>query len=283
MVEVRTGTDLANISTSYEADSNVYVDGHMFKKSDVTEIAFWDQTKGGFKLNSLMNFARNFTSLTKIDRIPNVDGNYCLAGFLQGCTSFNQDLEIPADVTGNYCLQNFLKDCTSFNSNITFAGTAVTGDGCLYGFLEGCTSFNKPISIPSGVTGAMAMKRFLKGCAAFDQEITLPAGLQGEECLRECMEGCSTFNHPITIPDNVGAESSPNALVAFMFKCDAMDSPITVPLASADAHFNVQSFASMDAESVIYTNGLTFIGAGGTAFAEALGNIYFVPYRKIKK
>lgn len=282
-VQARTGNDMTNLATSYGPDSNVYVDGHMFKKSDVTEITFWDQTKGGFKLNTLMNFARNFTSLVKIDRIPSVDGNYCLAGFLQGCTSFNQDLEIPAGVTGKYCLQNFLKDCTSFNSDVVFAGTEVTGEGCLYGFMEGCSSFNKPISIPSGVTGAKAMKRFLRGCIAFNQEIELPAGLQGGECLRECMEGCSSFNHPITIPNDVGAESSPNALVAFMFKCDAMNSPITVPLASATANFNVQTFATMDAESIIYTDGLTFVGTGGAAFAEALGNIYFVPYRKIKK
>lgn len=281
IVEVHTPTQLGNLSSIYPADSTIYIGDTSFKKSDVREIKFWDESKIRLSSVSLINFARNFTSLIKIDRIPSVTGDYCLSGFLQGCTSFNQDLEIPANVSGKECMRNFLKDCTSFNSKITFKGN-VSGDMCLYGFLEGCTAFNQDITIPSTVTGEMCLKRFLKDCKSFNKAITIPAGVKGNQCLRQFLEGCTAFNQPITLPDDLS--TSDNALVAFMFKCDNMVSPVTVPLnAGRDVELNVQTFASMHKNSQIVTTGVTLSGPGAQYLKDAMTDSEFVPYRKINR
>lgn len=231
-------------------------------------------------LKNLRNFGRNFTKLTKLDRIPNtVTGNDCLRNFLWGCTSFNQELLIPNDVTGKRCLKHFLRECTSFNSVITIPRT-VTGEECMFGFLYGCSSFNTSITIPGHITGPGCLERFLIYCEKFNQPLRIPEGVSGAACLRNFLTEAHSFNRPLTIPDSISGEAN----MAMMLRdCNAMISPITMSEAAAiGAVPNGQTFTSVFRESKMISLGLPIIGPGAEIFKTKLANYMFgPPYRNM--
>lgn len=211
-------------------------------------------TASGF--TSLKNFGYNFTGLTKISNIPS-NITY-LEGFMNNCTSFNQDITIPSKVTGTNCLKYFLRGCTSFNSNITFKNTTLQGICCMYGFLYGCTSFNKSFTIPSSVTGDAAFQRFMYGCTSFNQAITFPANAVGLNLLYDAYAECSSLNQNITLPNNIWKKSG--GLYGFLKYASNFHSTITISnpdSASIPDIINEQSFAG-GKDSLIYKEGITF-------------------------
>lgn len=230
-------------------------------------------------VTSLRNFGRNFTSLTKIDRIPDVvTGDDCLRNFLMGCTSFNQPIEIPEGVTGTRCLKHFLRDCTSFNSLVTIPST-VTGEACLYGFLYGCTSFNTAIEIPEGVTGKSCLERFLIYCENFNQPLDIPDGVSGEGCLRNFLTEAHHFNRPLTLPASLDGE---NNIDMMLRDCNAMVSPITVSAEVAEkADGNGQTFSSVYTQSDMISHGLPIVGSGADILRAKLPNYPAPPNRNL--
>lgn len=230
-------------------------------------------------VTSLRNFGRNFTSLTKIDRIPDViTGDDCLRNFLMGCTSFNQPIEIPEGVTGTRCLKHFLRGCTSFNSLVTIPST-VTGEACLYGFLYGCTSFNTAIEIPEGVTGKSCLERFLIYCENFNQPLDIPDGVSGEGCLRNFLTEAHHFNRPLTLPASLDGE---NNIDMMLRDCNAMISPITVSAEVAErADGNGQTFSSVYTQSDMISHGLPIVGTGADILRAKLPNYPAPPNRNL--
>lgn len=230
-------------------------------------------------VTSLRNFGRNFTSLTKIDRIPDViTGDDCLRNFLMGCTSFNQPIEIPEGVTGTRCLKHFLRDCTSFNSLVTIPST-VTGEACLYGFLYGCTSFNTAIEIPEGVTGKSCLERFLIYCENFNQPLEIPDGVSGEACLRNFLTEAHHFNRPLTLPASLDGV---NNIDMMLRDCNAMVSPITVSVEVAEkADGNGQTFSSVYTQSDMISHGLPIVGPGADILKAKLPNYPAPPNRNL--
>lgn len=286
VVRVYTYGDFSKLCTTNDADSNITIGNRTFKKSDVKEVKFWDVPEGASEddlpnITCLWNFGRNFTNLTKIDRIPEtVTGPNCLRNFLRGCTSFNQAIEIPAHVNGTGCLMYFLRDCTSFNKPVTFEATGddavITGDDCMHGFLYGCTAFNQPIEIPKSITGPGALERFLQGCSRFNQPVDIPAGLSGAWCLRNFLADCRAFNQPLTLPTDVGAFAY--ELNGMMFGCDSMVSDITVPADTGEhAMVNERSFASLHKTSDLITDGLHLKGAGADTLMGKIVNALEIP------
>lgn len=245
-------------------------------------------------VTSLRNFGRNFTGLTKIDRIPEtITGDHCLENFLRGATSFNMGIIIPDTVTGEYCCRNFMRDCTGFNNTISI-GSNVTGKGCLFGFLRGCTSFNKKMIIPDNVNGESALERFMSECTNFNQPVTIPTNLTGFACMREFMSDCSKFNQPITLPNDVGVFTDNygncgRQLCNTLRGCINYCSTITVPAGTGtNAEVSEQTFACKIADSAMVKVGITLTGEGATTLGNSMENVVPIegcviapPYRHI--
>ena len=179
-----------------------------------------------YNVYKLTNFARNFTSLTKIDRIPDqITGDNCLRNFMRGCTSFNQSIEIPEYVTGKRCLEAFLAECSSFNQPLVIPEN-VTGKRSLARFLQGCMAFNQPLVIPEGLSGDSCLFRFLQECSSFNQPLVIPDGVQGQQCLDHFLFRCISFNQDISLPTGL---DGPGNMGAFMLDTWKMCSTIMVP------------------------------------------------------
>lgn len=279
-VEVYKLSDISSLCTNLPATASITIDTTTFTKNQVVAIEF-NTTVVGKEITSLRNFAKNFTSLTSINKIPDtVSGKSCLRNFLEGCTSFNQDITIPIGVNGDYCLKYFMRGCTSFNSTITIESN-ITGKGCMHGFLYGCTSFNQPITIPDSVTGESCLERFMYGCSVFDQPITIPSGVAGYACLRLFMARCIKFNQPIVLPDDVGEHVDDNGnlngrqLNCMLECCDSMCSNITISAeTAAHAEVSQRAFSTFTYNSPMITLGIQFDGAGADAFVKRLVNNY---------
>lgn len=262
-----------------EADgSKIKCTATLNKKSVTITIFMFDEYQDQPRISSLSNFGRNFTSLTKIDRIPDtVGGDNCLKNFLKGCTSFNQPITIPANVYGDGCLEGFLSDCTSFNQVITIP-TNVTGVRCLSRFLEGCSKFNQSITIPTGVTGKKCLMRFLSGCSSFNQAITIPNGVSGDQCLDHFLFGCIKFNQAISLPTNLSGNMN---IRGFMRDTNSMISRITIPSITVgnNAQGNGLTLANFyisegyDVGCPSYEKGVPIVGAGASIFRDKLPNM----------
>ena len=232
-----------------------------------------------YAVSKLTNFARNFTSLTKIDRIPDqITGDHCLRNFLKGCTSFNQALTIPEYVEGESCLEGFLSDCTSFNQEIVIPD-GITGKRCLTRFLSGCTSFNKQIIIPEGVTGDYCLMRFLAGCTSFNQHIDIPENVAGRQCLDHFLFGCIIFNQDIEIPKYISGVAN---LRGFMRDTMKMTSTVTISQTAADNMegngLTLACFVRDDA----YDIGVRVTGDGADTFMNNLPNmVMLIPLRRL--
>ena len=279
IVEVKKVGDISLLCSDLSADTNITIGNYTFKKENVTEVKFWDITKYfTAPITSLYNFGREFTNLTKIDRIPEgITGEDCLGNFLYGCTSFNQPITIPSSVTGKNCMKYFMKGCTSFNSDITFQGNP-TGEGCMHGFLYGCTSFNQPITIPRDVSGENCLRRFLYGCTSFNSLVTYTGSPSGKKCMFEFMYGCTSFNQPFSIPSIQG--NNELELGSFMRSCDNMHSLISVPIGADRFGVNEQTLSTRYESSVMYTNGIGFTGEGASALLGKLYNSSESPCKK---
>ena len=229
-------------------------------------------------LESLTNFARNFSNLKSINHIPpTVNGNDCLRNFLAGCTSFNQAITIPDGIYGERCLKGFLSGCTTFNKPITIP-TTVTGTQCLDRFLSGCTSFNQKITIPENVTGNKCLHRFLENCTSFNQELIIPMNVSGDQCIDHCLSGCITFNKPITIPDGISGSAS---MRGFMKNTMKMTSKITISeIAAINCEVNGLTLACFKRD-VAYDTGVPVVGTGASIFkAKCINMTSTIPLRK---
>lgn len=230
-------------------------------------------------VESLANFARNFSNLTSINHIPStVNGDDCLRNFMMGCTSFNQNITIPSYVEGDRCLKGFLSGCTSFNKPITIPNN-VTGTKCLDRFLAGCTSFNQEIAIPNGVTGDECLLRFLEGCTSFNKLIVLPTNVSGKQCLDHFLFNCTSFNQPITIPDGISGVA---CMRGFMRNTIKMTSRISISEEAANNcevnGLTLSCFTRDDA----YDVGVPVIGTGADIFKEKCPNmLMLIPLRNL--
>jgi hypothetical protein len=309
--------EIYNLSNNLPANTTITAGGSSFTKNQVTKISFWsskviekklkDKVNPGdpdeyeekeidnpetYSITSLANFARNFTSLTSIDRIPDsVSGGGSLRNFLAGCTSFNQSLTIPSGVTGARCLEGFLKGCTSYNQAITIP-SGVTGERCLEGFLDGCTSFNQDLTIPSGVTGDKCLMKFLHGCTSFNKPLTIPdkktegstiihPGVSGRQCLDHFLWKCSSFNQDITIPDSISGDAN---MRSFMLDTSSYTATVTVSSDAVDKiEGNGLTLSQYDRGNA-YDVGIQIAGTGADKFIEKFRNMLSVsPLRNLKK
>lgn len=295
-VRIKKMSEMTKLCTDLPSNTDINIGSQTFKKSEVSEIKFWDTPEQvpvnpenpdeGYytpetpNITSLRNFGRNFISLRKIDRIPEtVNGDNCLAYFLAGCSSFNQPLTIP-EVEGTNCLSYFLKDCINFNSEISFAGK-VEGGYCMHAFLYGCSSFNQPINIPNSVTGEGCLERFLMKCTSFNQPISIPSDLFGPCSMRDFLTECTSFNQSITLPDDIGNLSY--ELNSMMRDCYAMCSTVYVPEKSGNAIVNEQTFACKFRDAPIISEGIQLIGPGAAKLKERMENNTENPmYRNVR-
>ena len=230
-------------------------------------------------VESLANFARNFSNLTHINHIPQtVNGDDCLRNFMMGCTSFNQSITIPSYIEGDRCLKGFMSNCTSFNQPITIPN-GVTGTRCLDRFLSGCISFNQDVLIPEGVTGDYCLMRFLEGCKTFNKRIVIPTDVSGKQCLDHFLFGCTSFNQPITIPDGISGEAS---MRGFMRDTLKMISTISVSLEAANnCEVNGLTLVCFTRD-VAYDTGVPVIGTGAAVFKEKCINMTMtIPLRRL--
>lgn len=265
------GTDLVYIYKKADFDllrsigdpeATIPLKGVATKRSAITEIYFDDD----FNLTDLSNFGRNFTSLTKINRIPASAKN--LRNFLMGCTEFNQSIAIPKGVTGDRCLEGFLRGCTSFNKKIIIP-SGVNGNKCLESFLRGCSSFDQSIKLPEELVGDCCMYSFLQDCLAFNSTIILPKKVSGKRCMENVLRNCQNFNQPIKLPDEISGKYN---LAAFMFNCNKMTSPVIVPTAACaeGSEHDVITLSTFYRGTAI-TNGIDIRGPGGDAWVEKTG------------
>lgn len=281
-VKVSTHGDFSKLCTTSPADSQITIGRTTFAKKDVMEVVFWDD-EDDIDITCLWNFGRNFTSLTKVDRIPKeITGDNCLRNFLRGCTFFNQPIEIPETVDGDHALDYFLRDCTSFNSTITIVPEDLHGNYCMHGFLYGCTSFNKPIELPRIIYGMGCLERFMYGCKMFNQDLAISEYVCGPYCLRRFMAECTSFNRPITLPNDVG--NTMYEMNGFMYNCDAMVSEITVPAGTGEhASISELTLATQHIDAPLHNQGATITGDGASAFMEKIVNSSdYPPYVNIK-
>ena len=294
-VEITKMSDLYNLSNYLPGSTRINVAGKTFAKQDVVKIEFWnpddfDKDHPAPVVTSLKNFARNFTRLTEIDRIPStVAGADCLNGFLAGCTSFNQELSIPAGVTGARCLREFLAGCTSFNHPVDVPA-GVKGNGCLERFLSGCTSFNSVVTLPSGVTGDRCMLRFLERCTSFNQAVNIPSTVSGQQSLDHFLYGCTKFNKPVTLPEDLDGLC---CMRGFMRDTYAMISDITISKKVADAvtapdptsdyiGINGLTLACYGRGTVTVEHGVPIKGTGADTFKSKMRNsLENLPLRKL--
>lgn len=264
-VKIYSEADYDKLRSIRDAESTITIDRNTFKRSDVTEVRF----ENNFEYNDLSNFGRNFTSLTKINKIPESATN--LRNFLMGCTSFNQVVMIPKNVDGARCLEGFLRGCTAFNQKITIPD--VTGDRCLESFLRDCTSFNKSIKLPEEINGNYAMYSFLMGCTAFNSTITLPKKINGKRCMENVLRGCTAFNHNITLPEEISGLYN---MAAFMFECTSFNKPVIVPgIENGENvcyHNDVITFATFHRNSVMVNSTTSLYGNGADLFKEKVGD-----------
>ncbi len=247
------------------------------RRNEITEIQFTEH----FNFTDLSNFGRNFTNLTKINKIPDCARN--LRNFLRGCSRFNQYVVIPSTVTGDRCLEGFLRDCTSFNQPIIIP-SRVSGTKCLESFLRGCTRFNRAIRLPENIIGDCAMYSFLMGCTSFNSRITLPKRITGKRCMENVLRGCTSFNKPIVLPEDISGRYN---VAAFMFDCNSFASSVTIPTEAAGEKLeaDVITFSTFHRGSTVDTNGINLHGPGAAKFQELTGDQgseFLVPLRTLK-
>jgi hypothetical protein len=202
------------------------------------------------------------TNLTSIDLDPAASITTIGNHFLYGCTSFDQQFDLPSGLTsigdmflGQATIFNrpltipssvtsigsgFLKDCEVFNQPLTLPNiTTINGS-----FLENCRAFNQPLTIPSSVTSIgnnflqfnLVFNRplvvpdtvtsigdyFLSGCAVFNSSLTLPSGLTSIPS--QFLRGCTVFNQSLTIPSGVTSIGD-----SFLENCRAFNQPLALP------------------------------------------------------
>lgn len=269
-----------SVAPKEKAGSIINVTASYGTKSVTVKLYVFSKYADSYNVTSLSNFARNFTGLIKIDRIPEtVTGDGCLRNFLKGCTSFNQQITIHEYVEGDRCLEGFLSDCTSFNKPITIP-ERVTGYRCLARFLEGCTSFNQPIVIPDNVTGDYCLMRFLSKCTSFNSSITIPDGVSGKQCMDHFLFRCTTYNKPIKLPSSLSGIANLRGFMRDTFK---MTSNITVPLSAAEnAEGNGLTLVCFKRDDA-YDIGVPIVGDGANLFKEKIPNkTSLIPLRNLK-
>lgn len=246
-----------------DPEGTIPLKGVNTKRSAITEVYFYDE----FKYTDLSNFGRNFTNLTKINRIPASAKK--LRNFLMGCTKFNQRITIPKGVTGARCLEGFLRDCTSFNQRIIIPA-GVKGEKCLESFLRGCTSFNRAIALPEELSGDCCMYSFMMGCTSFNSNIILPKKISGKRCMENVLRDCQNFNKPVILPEAISGRYN---MAAFMFNCNRMDSPVVVPTAATaeGSEHDVITLSTFYRNANIATKGVDIRGDGAVAWATKTG------------
>lgn len=260
------------------ADEEFEIGGKFIKRSSITEVEFTNH----FNLADLSNFGRNFTSLVKINMIPETATN--LRNFLMGCTKFNQSLAIPPKVSGDRCLEGFLRDCTSFNQNVVIPST-ITGVKCMESFMRGCSKFNKNITFPETVVGDYAMYSAMMDCTSFNSYITFPTSITGVRCMENVLRNCTSYNKPIKLPATISGKYN---IAAFMFECRSFTSGVIVPNAAvgSNVYHDVITLSTFHRNSNIDTNGVNISGTGADNFIAKVGNqgnADFIPLRTLKK
>lgn len=277
-IKIYTEAEFNILRAIRNANEEMEIGGKILTRSSITEVEFTNH----FNFTDLSNFGRNFTSLTKINKIPETATN--LRNFLMGCTSFNQSISIPPKVSGDRCLEGFLRDCTSFNQNVIIPST-ITGVKCMESFMRGCTKFNKNITFPETIVGNYAMYSALMDCTSFNSYITLPTSITGIRCMENVLRNCTSFNKPIKLPSTISGKYN---LAAFMFECRSFTSGVIVPTTAcgSNVYNDVITLSTFHRNSTIDSNGVNISGAGADNFITKVGNqgtADLIPLRTLKK
>lgn len=268
-VKVKWFSEISLLSNRYDGNYQITIDGKTFAKKDITEVEFWATNTNLTTPTSLRLFGFNFNSLTKISSIPKtITGDYCLESFLEGCTSFNQAINIPESaMKGKRALYRFMKDCTSFNSNITFVGDVAEGEAILGKFLMNCTNFNKEINLPAEtVKGNYAHIRFMQNCTSFNSNITFASNNIGHGIFKNFMTNCTSFNKSISLPTFDSTKQIP--LCSFMMNCFSMQSIVSINFELDKDDYNSLMFGSFERNKPCINNGIKFNGVGSQKFVE---------------
>jgi hypothetical protein len=171
--------------------------------------------------NHTLEYSSNVIIDNNYNRIYNED----MGSIFDGCTSFNQPVNIPSYVTG---ISSIFSGCTSFNQPVTIP-SGVTAIGSAF---SGCTQFNKPVTIPSGVTD---MSYTFSGCTKFNQPLNIPSSVSA---IRAMLNGCTSFNqNDIYLHATLGRYPMDEAFKS-VSRIGNIHIPASVPKATSNEMYN---------------------------------------------
>lgn len=266
-------------STLCTSDANPIIDGESRFKSGIREVSLGSSAT--FAGNEFLKDAYN---LVKLDGTENlIEIGY---GFLFGCTSFNQALNLSHI---RHIGDQFLHGCTSFNQPLDLSGAESIG----IQFLLGCSGFNSSIHLPNITSIGTS---FLSSCTMFNQPLTLPDTLTdlGPSFLNNCtsfnqpidlshiqrignsfMEGCSSFSQSLTIPSGVTSVGT-----RFMYNCNNFTGTLTCESGSGLSTSN-QTLATQTNSAPMYATGVTLAGSNASDWKTKFADRTSSPYRKL--
>jgi len=190
--------------------------------------------------SQFLGFCTNLTSVKIHDELESI-GTY----FLDGCTSFNEDLRIPKPITR--VPDYFLHNCRSFNANLTIPAQ-VTEIGEY--FMTNCVNFNQTLAL---TTVKIFGQAFLAGCVKYNQVLDIRFVEQIGDMF---LWGCRAYNQNITIPNSVTSFGG-----FFMTGIEDMTStvymncPVSRSTCTSDSSGGTRSFEAVSRSCAAYTTG----------------------------
>ena len=171
--------------------------------------------------NHTLEYSSNVIIDNNYSRIYNED----MGSVFNGCTSFNQPVNIPSYVTS---ISSIFNGCTSFNQPVNIP-SYVTSIGSAF---NGCTNFNRPVTIPSGVTD---MSYTFHGCTKFNQPLNIPSSVSS---IRLMLSGCTSFNQNDIYLRAVLGRYSMDGAFSSISRIGNIHIPASVPKATSNEMYN---------------------------------------------
>ena len=161
--------------------------------------------------NSMSNAFFGCSNLAYIKNINSVlELTTRVEGTFSGCSSFNQNVQIPSSVTN---MANTFSGCSSFNQSVQIP-SSVTNMANTFNY---CSNLNQNIQIPNSVTN---MANAFNYCSNLNQNIQIPNSVQ---CMNNTFHYCTNLNQSIQIPNSV------RNLISTFNRCYNLNQNIEIP------------------------------------------------------
>ena len=201
---------------------------------------------------------RGCSSLDQNIQIPNTVTGLGLAATFWDCSSLNQNILIPNGITNTFYT---FCNCFSLNQNILIPNSATV----ISHIFEECNALNQNIQLPNGLR---LIDSAFTGCTNLDQNILIPSGVTNME---------STFSRCVNLNQNILIPNTAKNLYATFWGCSSLNQNILIPPSATRISQIFWGCTNMNQDVYIYSQNINAGEDGGMKYAfrnAKIGNIH---------